>query len=38
MTWTSFGTHRPDQVPGGPVIGQFTDPEGHMIGVTQTAS
>jgi predicted enzyme related to lactoylglutathione lyase len=28
----------PDQVPGGPVIGQFTDPEGHMIGVTQTAS
>jgi predicted enzyme related to lactoylglutathione lyase len=34
------GTRRmgPDQVPGGPVIGQFTDPEGHMIGVTQTAS
>lgn len=34
------GTRRmgPDQVPGGPVIGQFTDPEGHLIGLTQTAS
>jgi predicted enzyme related to lactoylglutathione lyase len=27
----------PDQVPGGPVIGQFTDPQGHLIGVTQAA-
>ena len=25
----------PDQVPEGPVIGQFTDPEGHLIGVLQ---
>lgn len=25
----------PDQVPGGPIIGQFKDPEGHLIGVTQ---
>jgi hypothetical protein len=28
----------PDQVPGGPVIGLFSDPEGHIVGVTQTAS
>jgi predicted enzyme related to lactoylglutathione lyase len=34
------GTRRmgPDQVPGGPVIGQFTDPEGHLVGVTQTGT
>jgi predicted enzyme related to lactoylglutathione lyase len=25
----------PDQVPGGPVIGQIKDPEGHTIGVIQ---
>ncbi len=25
----------PDEVPGGPVIGQFKDPEGHTIGVVQ---
>jgi hypothetical protein len=29
--------HGPDEVPGGPVIGQFTDPEGHLIGVVQGA-
>jgi uncharacterized protein len=28
----------PDQVPGGPVIGQFQDPEGHLIGVIQAGS
>ena len=28
----------PDQVPGGPVIGQFRDPEGHMVGVTQAGT
>ena len=29
----------PDEVPGGgPVIGHFTDPEGHMIGVVTTPS
>jgi predicted enzyme related to lactoylglutathione lyase len=28
----------PDQVPGGPVIGLFNDPEGNTVGVTQTAS
>ncbi len=28
----------PDEVPGGPVIGLFNDPEGHTVGVTQTAS
>jgi predicted enzyme related to lactoylglutathione lyase len=27
----------PETVPGGPTIGQFTDPEGHLVGVTQTA-
>ena len=27
----------PDEVPGGPVLGQFTDPEGHLIGVVQAA-
>jgi uncharacterized protein len=27
----------PDEVPGGPVLGQFTDPEGHLIGVVQSA-
>jgi uncharacterized protein len=26
----------PDQVMPGVVIGQFTDPEGHVIGVVQT--
>jgi predicted enzyme related to lactoylglutathione lyase len=25
----------PDQPPGGPVLGQFTDPEGHLIGLVQ---
>ena len=25
----------PDQVPDGPIIGLFTDPEGHVIGVVQ---
>jgi hypothetical protein len=25
----------PDEVPGGPTIGMFTDPEGHAIGVVQ---
>jgi predicted enzyme related to lactoylglutathione lyase len=29
----------PDEVPGaGVVLGQFTDPEGHMIGLTQSAA
>jgi predicted enzyme related to lactoylglutathione lyase len=28
----------PDQVPGGPVIGLFTDPQGHVIGVVGSAS
>ena len=28
----------PDQVPGGPVIGLFTDPEGRAIGVVSAAS
>lgn len=27
----------PDEVPGGPVIGQFRDPEGHMVGLVQAA-
>ena len=27
----------PDEVPGGPVIGQFKDPEGHTIGLVQAA-
>lgn len=26
----------PDQVPNGPIIGLFLDPEGHVIGVVQT--
>jgi predicted enzyme related to lactoylglutathione lyase len=26
----------PDQVPGGPVIGLLTDPEGRVIGVVQS--
>ncbi len=32
------GTRRmgPDEVPGGPILGQFVDPEGHLIGVTQS--
>ena len=30
-------TMGPDEVPGGPVLGQFTDPEGHLIGVVQAA-
>jgi predicted enzyme related to lactoylglutathione lyase len=30
-------TMGPDEVPGGPVLGQFTDPEGHLIGVVQGA-
>jgi predicted enzyme related to lactoylglutathione lyase len=28
----------PDEVPGGPVLGQFTDPEGQLIGVVQAAA
>jgi predicted enzyme related to lactoylglutathione lyase len=28
----------PDEVPGGPVIGSFNDPEGHMIGVVEPAT
>ena len=28
----------PDQVPGGPVIGQFQDPDGHTVGVVQADS
>ncbi len=34
------GTRRsgPDQVPGGPTIGQFLDPEGHLIGLTQVGT
>src|SRR5581483_2854311 len=28
----------PDQVPGGPIIGQFLDPEGHLVGVTQSGT
>ncbi len=28
----------PDEVPGGPVLGQFTDPEGHLIGVVKSTS
>lgn len=27
----------PDEVPGGPILGQFVDPEGHLIGVVQSA-
>ncbi len=27
----------PDEVPGGPVIGQFTDPEGHTVGLVEAA-
>ena len=30
--------HGPDQVPGGPVLGQFLDPEGHLVGLTQAGS
>ena len=26
----------PDQVPGGPVIGLFQDPDGHTLGVVQS--
>jgi uncharacterized protein len=25
----------PDQVPGGPLIAQFTDPDGHVVGLVQ---
>lgn len=25
----------PDEVPGGPVLGMFTDPEGHIVGVVE---
>src|SRR5664280_223634 len=34
------GTRRmgPDEVPGGPVLGQFVDPEAHLIGLVQAAS
>jgi predicted enzyme related to lactoylglutathione lyase len=27
----------PDQVPGGPTLGHFTDPEGNMVGLVQAA-
>lgn len=27
----------PDEVPGGPVLGQFSDPEGHVIGLVKSA-
>ena len=27
----------PDQVPGGPTLGHFTDPEGNMLGLVQSA-
>jgi predicted enzyme related to lactoylglutathione lyase len=27
----------PEEVPGGPVLGQFSDPEGHVIGVVKSA-
>jgi predicted enzyme related to lactoylglutathione lyase len=27
----------PDDVPGGPTLGQFADPEGHLIGLVQSA-
>jgi len=30
-------TMGPDEVPGGPVIGMFTDPEGHTVGLIQSA-
>lgn len=29
--------HGPDEVPGGPTLGQLTDPEGHLVGVVQAA-
>ena len=34
------GTRRmgPDEAPGGPILGQFIDPEGHMVGVVQATS
>lgn len=34
------GTRRmgPEQVPGGPLLGQFLDPEGHMVGVIQAGT
>ena len=28
--------HGPDTVPGGPTLGQFADPEGHLIGLVGT--
>lgn len=28
----------PDQVPGGPLLGQLRDPEGHMVGVIQAGT
>ncbi|MBA2566778.1 MAG: VOC family protein [Thermoleophilaceae bacterium] len=28
----------PDEVPGGPVLGHFADPEGHLIGVVKAES
>jgi hypothetical protein len=28
----------PDEVPGGPTIAQFTDPEGHMVGLVQAGT
>ena len=30
--------HGPDDVPGGPTLGQFADPEGHLIGLVQAGS
>ena len=34
------GTRRmgPESVPGGPTLGQFVDPEGHLVGVVQSGS
>jgi uncharacterized protein len=31
-------TMGPDEVPGGPTIAQFTDPEGHLVGLVQTGT
>ncbi|HVY76886.1 MAG TPA: VOC family protein [Solirubrobacterales bacterium] len=28
----------PEQIPGGPELGQFKDPEGHLIGLVRSAS
>jgi uncharacterized protein len=31
-------TMGPEQMPGGPIIGIFTDPEGHVVGLVQAGS